>query len=429
MAIVKKLLLIIQIILLLSCTAYSQAIQVNPTGVNVNSQNPTVAFLTFGRLNGYRPAEAVWCGELVPATPPAIGLQCNPATIYGSLPARYNQSRASGNDGFTDIMSIPTSVARRAYQAALNGASAGFFYVRHFVSSTGGPDQFVSVTCRMTGGGARVPFALTDVKLSFDSDKPILFIKTGETFPSIKAEIHYNGTGRLKGRWEIVLPGEEPPTEKDLLTEATLPFEERGRQRRYTQLNRFNYFLPPAGTFTLPGPEIKRIPTNVEGQYQILLRIEATDDKEGDSDLVSIGVGSDVVHSGAVAGFSMPTLKYFVGGASNTLGANVASATSFSLTAPEEKAVLPLDQAIGFAWTESSQAALYRLEITDIQGTRALFALLSPNTKKYNAPSWLKEKIGKSVMRWRVVALDQKGKVVAETAWREFKLKTDTVAR
>src|SRR5688572_16115303 len=151
----KRLLFFSFLLITLAASADAQPIRVNPTGVNVNSQNPTVVFLTYGRIPvDYTPAEAIWCGQLIPAAPPAFGSQCRPDTIYGTLPARYNLSQASGNLGLTDIMSIPPSVARRAYQTASEGGSAGFFYVRRFVSSSGRPDQYVSVTCRMTGGGA-----------------------------------------------------------------------------------------------------------------------------------------------------------------------------------------------------------------------------------------------------------------------------------
>src|SRR5437667_3317869 len=138
---------IIVICLFSAIVIKAQTIQVDPTGVNVNSQNATTAFLTFGPIpSNYRPAEAIWCGELIPAPLPALGLQCRPGTIYGSLPARYDLSRNSGNRGFTDIMSVPPSIVRRAYLAAFNGASAGFFYIRRFVSNHGQPDQFVNVT-------------------------------------------------------------------------------------------------------------------------------------------------------------------------------------------------------------------------------------------------------------------------------------------
>ena len=140
-------------------------VRVSPTGVSVNAMGATTVFLTFGGVGSLTPAEAFWCGDLVPASPD-LGQRCNPATLFGQLPARSDLSRRSGTGAgaFTDIMSIPPSVARRAYQAAVRGATSTFFYVRRF-RNTAGPDQYVVVTCRLTGGGARVPLALTDVRV------------------------------------------------------------------------------------------------------------------------------------------------------------------------------------------------------------------------------------------------------------------------
>jgi hypothetical protein len=401
---------IILILTLFAASAAAQTIRVNPTGVNVNSQNPTTVFLTFGQIPaGYVPAEAVWCGELVPATPPALGLQCRPDTIYGQLPARYNLSQTSGNQGLTDIMSIPPSVVRRAYQAAVRGASAGFFYVRRFVSTTGQPDQFVNVTCRMTGGGARVPFALTDVQFVAASKEPILFLKRGEKFPAISAEIRYNGTGRLKGRWELVLPGEEAPADEDLLTEATLPIEDRAKQRRYTQIERFNHFLPPDGKFTLKLENPERLPINADGQYLLLLRIEATDDKEGDSNLSALGVGAGVVNSGAVAGFPLPTLKFFV----SSGGADGWQTNAFLL--PQKDAALNNGAAFVFRWREFPRAEGYRLEFLSEAG-EVIFSALFPASKNfYQTPSWFYEKFKPVNLSYRLAALDRKGKVLAQT--------------
>ncbi len=47
---------------------------------------------------------------------------------------------------------------------------------------------------------------------------------------------------------------EDPPAARDLVTEASLPIDQRASQRRFTQLERFNIFLPPDGRVTLPGP-------------------------------------------------------------------------------------------------------------------------------------------------------------------------------
>lgn len=405
-------------ILMILTTAVMGQIQVNPTGVNVNSQNATTVFLTFGPIPaGYVPAEALWCGELISSPPPAFGLQCRPDTIYGGLPARFNHSTASGNGAFTDIMGIPPSIVRRAYQAAIAGASAGFFYVRRFVSTTGGPDQYVNVTCRMTGGGARVPFALTDVRIRTPKDEPILFVKAGERFPRVTAEIQYNGTGRLKGRWEIVQPGEEPPTDRDLLTEATLPIEERGTQRRFTQIARFDHFLLPVGKFTLPFEMPDAGPTLAAGQYILLLRIEAVDDKEGDSNLAALGVGNGVVHSGAVASFPIPSLKFFISG--NT----AASAwESTALILPASDAVIADGVPVVFRWRENRSARMYVLEVSDAQNNLVLRAFIMPPATVYNAPPWLRERAGSGSLRWLVRALDEGGAPIGNTAPEVFRI-------
>jgi hypothetical protein len=394
-------------------------IVVNPNGVNVNAQNATTVFLTYGGLGSlFLPADAEWCGELVPAAP-AVGLKCDPATLFGRLPARYNQSRLSGAGGFTDIMSIPPSVARRAYQAAELGTNSAFYYVRRFVRTTAGPDVYVVVTCRMAGGGARVPLALTDVRLAFGVETPVLFLEAGAPAPALSAELTYNGTGRLKGRWEIVLPGEELPEPRDLLTEASLPLEERGSQQRYSELERFNVLLTPTGKYTLRGPDPSRIPTTVAGTYLVLLRIEASDDKEGDSNLGTAGAGGGVVHSGAVAGFPLPTLRYLVGsGGSELSPTHSVGIPSFTLREPLEGMLLAAGQAADFSWSELVGAELYRLEIQTEERVPLLTAVIPRGTNVYHAPPWLAERAAGKAIRWRVVALDVGGRTLRSTPWR-----------
>ncbi|MDP2471498.1 MAG: hypothetical protein Q8W46_11550 [Candidatus Palauibacterales bacterium] len=392
-------------------------IQRNPTGVNVNASGATTVFITFGNLAGKVPVEATWCGELVSAEPD-IGFRCDPATIFGSLPIRYDQSRFSGQDGFTDIMSIPPSVARRAYQAAQGGAESSFFYVRQFVDPAGiEPDEYVTVTCRMTGGGARVPFTLLDVSIGFVTDDPVLSLRVGDQLPSFEAHIAYNGTGRLRGRWEIVFPGEELPTNEDLLTEATLPAELRGTQRRFTELERFNVFLPPTGEYTLEGPDPSKIPTHMDGMYLVLLRIEVSDDKEGDSNLGAAGAGTGIVHTGAAAGFPIPPLRYYVGSA-GPLG---ASSEGLALVLPEEDAAAPAGDPLVFTWNPAASVLLYRLEVENEAGELILEAYVQPGIEAYLAPPWLQER-ATGDLRWRVIALGPGGDRVGETPWRGIRL-------
>lgn len=394
-------------------------IRVHPTGVNVNSQGATTVFLTFGGLNGYQPVEALWCSRLVPAAP-GVGLRCDSSTILGSLPIRYDQSTlATGS--LTDIMSIPPSVVRRAYQAAESGGDSGFFYVRRFTRAAGGPDQFVAVTCRMAGGGARVPFSLLDVELGFDVEEPVLFVAEGDRAPAVRARITYNGTGRLRGRWEVVMPGEVLPTERDLLTEATLPREERGSQRRYSEIGRFNVFLQPSSRpFVLNGPDPRRLPTGAEGFHYVLLRIEASDDKEGDSNLASAGAGLGVVNAGAVAGFPLPALRYIVGG-ERSAPVDDAAPGDLRLLAPAEGAAVPV-ATVNLAWTGLPQADVYRVEIESLSRTRVLSALVPGAVAAYRVPPIVKDKVPDGQVRWRVVALDVNGREIRTSAWRGMRV-------
>src|ERR1700687_1882402 len=111
---------LVAVAVLLSASSAPAAIRRDPTGVNVSSQSPTTVFITYAGLASQTPVDAVWCGEIVPAIPD-VGFKCDPNTVYGRLPVRYDQSRLSGSI-FTDIMTIPANVARRAYQAAERGA-------------------------------------------------------------------------------------------------------------------------------------------------------------------------------------------------------------------------------------------------------------------------------------------------------------------
>jgi hypothetical protein len=398
--------------------ASAQTVQVSPSSVNAYSQGATSVLLTYGGLGNKQPAEATWCGALVPATP-SLGLMCDPVSVFGRLPARYNQARLSGNNAYTDIMSITPQVARRAYLDAVNGQTSTFFYVRRFVSTVGGPDEFVPVTIRLSGNGAGVPLSLTEVKLSWGVGKPVLFVKTGEKLPRVEAEITYTGSGRLIGRWELVKPGEAPPENRDLLTEATLPIEERGTQRRYTQMSRFNLYLPPTGKIVLQGPEVWRVDESLNGLYQILLRIEASDDKQGDTNLAAVGAGGGVVHGGAVAGFALPALKYYVSNG-NASSPTVIAETLF-LLGPNDHAVLGTKAPVDFSWSVIDKALSYRFEVEDMEHAPIISAILPTGVGLYRAPSWFQDRVGSRVVRWRVTAFDGEGKELANTEWRALK--------
>lgn len=412
---------VLAFILLPAVCARAQTVQVSPTSVNAYSQGATSVLLTFGGLVNKRPAEATWCGALIPAAPD-FGFRCDPATIFGLLPQRYNQSILSGNNAYTDIMSITPQVARRAYLDAVNGNTSTFFYVRRFVSTVGGPDEFVPITIRLSGNGARVPLSLTEVKLTWGVGKPVLFVKSGDKLPRIEAEISYTGTGRLKGRWELVKPGDRPPEPRDLLTEATLPIEERSTQKRYTELTRFNLYLPPTGKIVLAGPEVWRVDESLNGLYQVLLRVEASDDREADTDLASVGAGAGVVHGGAVAGFPLPVLKYYVANASSPKPV-ITGTAAVSLLEPEDQALLSSNNPVDFSWSPMENAVAYRFEVEDLLGTPVISAILPKGAGSYRTPSWFKDRVLDTIVRWRVIAFDQQKNPIGTTEWRALRFR------
>lgn len=402
----RNILFIAVAIITFSAANFAQ-VSVSPNSITAYSQGATSAYLTFSNVINLRPADAVWCGEIIPAAP-EIGFRCDPATIFGTLPASYDQSRLNGSR-YTDIMSITPTVARRAYTDAANGNDSQFFYVRHFTGTLGNADEFVPVTIRLSGNGVGVPFSLTSVKLNWQGgEKVVPFIKPDETLPKISAEIRYTGTGRLKGRWEIVKPGETLPEQRDLLSEAALPPEERGSQKRYTLLNRFNVNLPPGGRFTLPGPENWRIDKSIEGMYIVLFRVEA-----GDASNSFSNSGAGNVATGAVAGFAMPTLRYYVGNSSNL---ETRSITDRPL--PEAQIVNTFPVAV--SWKETAGAKFYRVEVQESDQVIFSAIVLSPATS-YQIPSFIRELAKSKLLRFRALALDDSGNRLNEPEFSQIK--------
>src|SRR6185369_10496714 len=410
-------------LLVIFCGAVTGAnaqITVSPSETTVYSQGATTVLLTFGNLGARRPVESTWCGALVSAAPD-IGMKCDESVIFGRLPVRYDQSRLSGTNAYTDIMSVTPSVARRAYLDAAGGANSSFFYVRRFaLPNGGGPDEYVPVTLRLGGNGAAIPFSITNVRLLWDGgEKTVPFIKSGEALPRITAEIFYTGSARLIGRWELVKPGEAQPTQRDLLPEASLPAEERGTQRRFAQVKRFNMFLPPVGRTIIPGPDTRQIEKTSNGMYLLLFRIEAVTDGLNQSNLEAVNAGQGTLNSGGASGFAMPTLRYYVG----TGGAQVDefNAVDYQL-APVDNAEFGITQQIVFTWPPVSQAKYYRLTIENASGAEIFSAVVLRDTQSYRAPSWLLQSPNSDQMRWRVVAVDSKGTKINETPIRTLRI-------
>jgi hypothetical protein len=192
--------------------------------------------------------------------------------------------------------------------------------------------------------------------------------------------------------------------------------ELRGLQQRYTVLDRIDVFLPPTGRAVIPGPSPNSIPTLLDGPYKILLRIEATQDKEGDSQ-----TNTGVAHSGGVAGFPLPVLRYYVGSAEDTRNFREQLVTgNLSLLLPLNDARLSQNASTVFSWVDIPAAVLYRIEFSNDDGT-IVSAFVKAGVSNYQPPPWLMDAAGDSI-RWRVQALDRKGGILAQSDWRDFSI-------
>jgi hypothetical protein len=131
--------------------------------------------------------------------------------------------------------------------------------------------------------------------------------------------------------------------------------------------------------------------TAFDGQYQLLLRIEAEPSIYGGE-------------SGA-ANFAMPLLRYFVG----------------SITAPAAR-ITPVTAQIAFngarptfSWSAVPQARYYRIEVADRNSTVIYSAIVRDNERSYSALSGFTAAAGN---QWRVQALDKAVQPVGESPWR-----------
>lgn len=448
-----KFILFLSILSAVYCKFSFAVDSVNPSGVNVNANSVTSVLLTYRGTASQQTSNAFWCGEITVAANTVTPTNpCVPGTFFGRLPQRLQQGQFSRvlqapdeilgeNDlsipvnqpaqllgqNFTDIMTIPESVSRKALISARAGNKSSFFYIREFVSN--GVKQYIAVTCRLSGHGARVPFALRRVEPYFatsNGPQAVFLQSIGDALPAVNALISYNGSGRLKGRWELVMPADEVPSTFDLVPEANLPIEQRALQKRYRVLARFDKYLPPLGEFLLEGPRPEIFPTDIVGPFQLLLRIEATRDKEGNSD-----TGNGIVFSGGVSGFDIPALRYYVAQQDEVIQAKVKAGLYQGLN------LLPLKKntfnQLEFSFNGIRDAVLYRLEIEDPQGLN-FYAYIETRTHgkignalkhSYTLPAVVSETLVQTseqnaLGKWRVQALSSSGGVLLESRWERF---------
>jgi hypothetical protein len=65
---------------------------------------------------------------------------------------------------------------------------------------------------------------------------------------------------------------------------------------------------------------------------------------------------------------------------------------------------------------------LVRVEVQTTGGELVVAALVQPGTGAYRLPPWVREKATDKRLRWRVVALDVRGRATGSSGWRSITL-------
>lgn len=375
--------------------------------VDVAQAAPSTVLIRYSLASADTPVVGQFCTALS-VTYPSSGVTTVNPCLAGSSLGFANAALGFGGALQTgETLSIPENIARQASQRALASGSGVFYFIRQFSSG-----KYAVVQLRLSGNAANAPLALTEIRLGFregGSLQGVGFFKRAQVLPTVSAFLRYQGAGVLRARWELVGPNDPPPTTLDLTAEASLSPLERAQQHRYQVLERVNVYLPAIGQAVLAGPNPKLLLNEDYGQYQLLLRIEASDS------LVGLPAGA--------APFVLPVLRYYIG-EGNALVATAKSAPEpITLLAPQMGAILERDAAASFQWLENKGVSQYRLEI-EANGKRVYSARVAPRAQegvnRYTAPPFIAASLVNKAARWRVIALAADGRFIGESGWREI---------
>lgn len=279
---------------------------------------------------------------------------------------------------FNELLMIPQSIARLAQSKGFGS----FRYIRQF--SAGQSNVTVSATFTITGGGAAGVLSVRRVQMEYDDSRITAVIAPGSEMRA-HAIVSYAGTGLLEYSWEVASP---PST--------------MGQPVFVPILSRKQYLLA-GDQVVLRSP---RLPTDQDGDYLLRLRLHKP--------------GVD---------FELPVLRYAVNRSAHARTGNQVSVLQVSRPAPDS--VLGLKTQ--FAWQAIAMAKAYQLEIYDrpvrdktlpsVNQPLPVTGVLVPAAKTQLSIGNMSRThlLSGNTYYWRVLAISDKGQVVARSAFRRIK--------
>ncbi|CAN5709231.1 hypothetical protein BH11PSE7_BH11PSE7_20070 [soil metagenome] len=381
---------------------------VAPRQVALTSGGPTSRQLTYNFIGpSSTPVGSFVCTQLItnPPTGASATNPCAPGAQSFGLSVESSgftvQPTVAGRSIASETVLFPQAFARLSAALAQQTGNSSLYFVRQFQDGS-----YAVVQLQAVGSSLADPLTLTDVQLAFRTGRgrqPTVSLAPGEAVPSSFADIYYTGSGTLRGRWEVVEPGLTVPDRSDLVPEASVARSDRGRQRRYRLVERFEYALGPGGHFVLPGPDPARLPVRQTGGYLVLLRIEA----------VPAGTHFGIAAEHGAAPFSLPVLVYQVGAG---VDGGTALAARFVELVDVRRGRVPT-----LAWRAIPEAATWRVELADANGIIVGSKFLRREETRYGLSGVLAQRTRGKAVQWRVQAFDDGRKPIGRSDWTDIK--------
>ena len=277
----------------------------------------------------------------------------------GPLGTPVSQGRVS------ETMRIPYSLVRKMEESG----RSDFYYTRTFRYSGGATCPNLSESVRVgikLIGPSSSGLSVNRVRIYFDTTPRADTTVERKAPLHAKVDLSYNGTGMLKGYWEV---------------------DGRMISRIYRQIN-------GGRKITLTSPDTPPLPTFETGSHRV--RFVITEPRPG---------------------IAMPEAIYFVKENPESLLAPIR------LLEPKERQSVRADK-MAFAWKKSPKIGVYLIEFFERNADKPLFSAQT-KSDSYTVPSYVRKKIfekGK-IYRWRVVGYSDDANLIARSGEREFVLR------
>jgi len=346
----KNILAIFALLLIgLLAASFSQAaVTVTPSSVNVVRGQTNTVVIT------YRFATIIGSGNEMSSQ----GIYFTPDTTIGFNNVPVTTFITGGIGTITETVVIPVNIMEKVLQSG----TAQFFYRRQFFGLS-----VETATINMTvSGEAGGTLGIRRLSLYFGNGRAETTVMKYANDLKAYADIRYNGSGLLKGYWEV---------DGRLLSYVSQP-------------------LPAGQQITLATPDIPALPTFETGTHTLRFVVTNPDPNQG---------------------IPLPVLVYFV-----TTDEAAVKPGVLTLKNPAETAEVPY-ASLKYEW-QVIRANVYLIQFFETQGEKPVF---SAYTKKgfYQMPQLVLKKIFQpgETYYWRVTGFDRERRMAGESKTGSFR--------